>query len=119
MKIAALEKLNSQTLDRIAIEQDRKRLFVLYSDLKDTASKPWLVHQMLGQGEASTFYGAPGCGKGVIIEDSVCSGAELKTMSDDEAAPQAPATARVRTGLTGGQAAPGPSHAAGRDSSSP
>ena len=24
---------------------------------------------MLGQGEASTFYGAPGCGKGVIIED--------------------------------------------------
>ena len=69
MKIAALEKLDSQTLDQIAIDQDRKRLFVLYGDLKDTASKPWLVHQMLGQGEASTFYGAPGCGKGVIIED--------------------------------------------------
>src|SRR5207248_10105841 len=46
-----------------------KRRFVLYSDLKTSASKAWLVHQMLGQGEASTFYGAPGCGKGVIIED--------------------------------------------------
>jgi AAA domain len=56
-------------LDEIAIEQDRKRLFVLYADLKSSASKSWLVHQMLGQGEASTFYGAPGCGKGVIIED--------------------------------------------------
>jgi hypothetical protein len=56
-------------LDRKATEQDRKALFTLYADLKATASKLWLVDKMLGCGEASTFYGAPGCGKGVIIED--------------------------------------------------
>jgi hypothetical protein len=61
--------MTNAELDHIAVEQDRKRLFVLYSDLRASASKSWLVHQMLGQGEASTFYGAPGCGKGVIIED--------------------------------------------------
>jgi hypothetical protein len=60
--------LNSE-LDRQVIEQDRKALFTLYADLKATASKLWLVDKMLGCGEASTFYGAPGCGKGVIIED--------------------------------------------------
>jgi hypothetical protein len=60
--------LNNE-LDRIGIEQDRKALFTLYADLKATASKLWLVDKMLGCGEASTFYGAPGCGKGVIIED--------------------------------------------------
>src|SRR5712671_3748061 len=50
-----------------AVQKDRG--FVLYSDLESSASKSMLVHQMLGQGETSTFYGAPGCGKGVIIED--------------------------------------------------
>ena len=60
--------LNSE-LDRQVIEQDRKALFTLYADLKPTSSKLWLVDKMLGCGEASTFYGAPGCGKGVIIED--------------------------------------------------
>jgi AAA domain len=55
--------------DQVAIEQDRKRLFVMYADLKASASKSWLVRHMLGMGEASTFYGAPGCGKGVIIQD--------------------------------------------------
>jgi AAA domain len=43
--------------------------FVLYADLAATASKSWLVHNMLGAGEMSAFYGPPGCGKGVIIED--------------------------------------------------
>lgn len=60
--------LNAE-LDRVALEQDRKALFTLYADLKASASKLWLVDKMLGCGEASTFYGAPGCGKGVIIED--------------------------------------------------
>src|SRR5712671_5062302 len=50
-----------------AVQKDRG--FVLYSDLESSASKSMLVHQMLGQGETSTFYGAPGSGKGVIIED--------------------------------------------------
>ena len=59
------EQINKD--DQIAIEQERK--FVLYVDLRDSVSKAWLVRHMLGMGEASTFYGAPGCGKGVIIED--------------------------------------------------
>jgi hypothetical protein len=61
------------------IERDRKCPFVLYADLKATASKSWLVHRMLGMGEAGTFYGAPGCGKGAIIEDMclhICAGRE-------------------------------------------
>src|SRR5713226_3411927 len=61
--------MTNNELDQIGTSQDRKRLFVLYGELKSTASKSWLVRQMLGQGEASTFYGAPGSGKGVIIED--------------------------------------------------
>jgi AAA domain len=61
--------MTNEELDRLAEEQDRKNRFVLYADLKTSASKCWLVHQMLGHGEASTFYGSPGCGKGVIIED--------------------------------------------------
>ncbi|WP_194475576.1 AAA family ATPase [Bradyrhizobium sp. CCBAU 53338] len=44
-------------------------LFVLYDDLDAEASKAWLVDRMLGAGELSAFYGPPGCGKGVIIED--------------------------------------------------
>jgi hypothetical protein len=45
------------------------RPFVLYSDLEASASKPWLVHNMLGASEMSAGYGPPGCGKGVIIQD--------------------------------------------------
>ncbi|MCP1915913.1 hypothetical protein J2R96_008393 [Bradyrhizobium elkanii] len=50
-------------------QTDNKRPFVLYADLNVTESKSWLVHKMLGAGELSAFYGPPGCGKGVIIED--------------------------------------------------
>jgi hypothetical protein len=46
-----------------------KQLFTLYADLEASASKPWLVHNMLGAGEMSAGYGPPGCGKGVIFED--------------------------------------------------
>jgi RecA-family ATPase len=53
-----------------AAASSRLPSFVLYSDLKeDAASKSWLVDRMLGCGEMSAFYGPPGCGKGVIIED--------------------------------------------------
>jgi hypothetical protein len=52
------------------VSAECKPLFVLYADLKETAaSKSWLVHNMLGCGEMSAVYGAPGCGKGVLIED--------------------------------------------------
>jgi RecA-family ATPase len=66
MNVAAMD---NAALDRLALIADRKRLFVLYAELDESASKSWLVHNMLGCGEVSAFYGAPGCGKGVLIED--------------------------------------------------
>jgi len=45
------------------------RPLVLYSELDASASKSWLVGKMLGVAEMSAWYGPPGCGKGVIIED--------------------------------------------------
>ncbi|TWI73794.1 AAA domain-containing protein [Bradyrhizobium huanghuaihaiense] len=59
----------NKVLDLKALHADRKRLFVLYADLETDCSKAWLVDRMLGAGELSAFYGPPGCGKGVIIED--------------------------------------------------
>jgi hypothetical protein len=57
-------------MNRLAVLTDRKRVFVLYSELEEEgASKSWLVHNMLGCGEMSAVYGAPGCGKGVGVED--------------------------------------------------
>jgi AAA domain len=46
-----------------------KRSFVMYSELSDSDNKLWLVHGLLGQGEASAVYGQPGCGKSVLVED--------------------------------------------------
>ena len=64
-----IHKMSNAELDRLAIARDRMKLFTLYADLDVTASKSWLVDKMLGTGEMSAWYGAPGCGKGVIIED--------------------------------------------------
>jgi ABC-type glutathione transport system ATPase component len=46
-----------------------KRSFIMYSELSDSDNKLWLVHGLLGQGEASAVYGQPGCGKSVLVED--------------------------------------------------
>jgi hypothetical protein len=46
-----------------------KPQFVLYADLDASSSKSWLVRNMLGAGEMCAVYGAPGCGKGVIVQD--------------------------------------------------
>jgi hypothetical protein len=46
-----------------------KRSFVMYSELSEDDKKLWLVHGLLGQGEASAVYGQPGCGKSVLVED--------------------------------------------------
>jgi RecA-family ATPase len=45
------------------------RPFVMYSELKESASKRWLVRGLLGEGESGAVYGQPGCGKSVLIED--------------------------------------------------
>ena len=57
-------------LDRKIIALDRsKNQFTLYRDLAATSTKSWLVKSLLGHAEASAFYGAPGSGKSVLIED--------------------------------------------------
>lgn len=46
---------------------DRK--FLLYRELEAVSRKQWLVQNLLGSGDASAFYGIPGCGKSVLVED--------------------------------------------------
>jgi hypothetical protein len=51
------------------IQIERKRPFILFSELEAQSSKEWLVHNLLGHGEASAMYGKPGDGKSVLAED--------------------------------------------------
>jgi hypothetical protein len=65
-----LAALDNNGLDRIALASDRRRLpFTLYRDLAATSSKEWLVKNLLGHGECSAIYGAPGSGKSALVED--------------------------------------------------
>ncbi len=45
------------------------RRFTLFCDLDATSTKSWLVHNLLGDGDASVMYGRPGDGKSVLAED--------------------------------------------------
>ncbi|MFZ0623625.1 MAG: AAA family ATPase [Pseudolabrys sp.] len=56
-------------LDAIALRHDRKSKFLLYRELEAESRKEWLVSGLLGSGDASAFYGVPGCGKSVLVED--------------------------------------------------
>jgi AAA domain len=56
-------------LDRRVIELDRRRSFILFRELQATSTKQWLVHNFLGDGEASAMYGKPGDGKSALAED--------------------------------------------------
>lgn len=64
-----LSLMSNNGLDAIAIRQDRKSKFLLYREMDATSRKDWLVHGLLGAGDASAFYGIPGRGKSVLIED--------------------------------------------------
>jgi hypothetical protein len=48
---------------------EAKKPFKLYRELEATSTKEWLVKNLLGKGEASAFYGMPGCGKSALVED--------------------------------------------------
>ncbi len=50
-------------------QRGHKRQFVLFRDLEPSSRKEWLASDFLGAGEASAFYGMPGCGKSVLAED--------------------------------------------------
>jgi hypothetical protein len=65
----SLTAVENNDLDAIAFRQDRKLKFVLYRELEAQSHKEWLVKGFLGAGEASAFYGVPGCGKSVLVED--------------------------------------------------
>ena len=43
--------------------------FILFADLQLDSNKEWLVHRLLGHGEASVWFGKPGDGKSVLVED--------------------------------------------------
>lgn len=61
-------QLNTDDLKVIAI--DRLRLpYKLFRDLEAVSTKKWLVKDLLGTTECSAFYGAPGSGKSVLVED--------------------------------------------------
>jgi hypothetical protein len=45
------------------------RRFTLFADLAAASTKSWLVHNLLGDGDASVMYGKPGDGKSVLAED--------------------------------------------------
>ena len=48
---------------------DTIRRYILFSELEMTSTKEWLVHNLLGAGDASVMYGKPGDGKSVLAED--------------------------------------------------
>jgi hypothetical protein len=65
---------DNAALDAEVIELDlerdiRERGFRLFHELQTQSNKEWLVHNLLGHGEASVMYGKPGDGKSVLAED--------------------------------------------------
>lgn len=41
-----------------------------YDDIPETHTKEWVIRDILGEGEFNIVYGAPGCGKSVLIGDA-------------------------------------------------
>ena len=64
-----VELASNRELDAKVLINDRKRTFLLFCDLMTGDAKEWLVNGLLGHGEASAFYGKPGDGKSVLVED--------------------------------------------------
>ena len=61
--------VSNNELDAIGLRQDRTGHFKLFAELNAECRKEWLVSSLLGSGDASAFYGVPGCGKSVLVED--------------------------------------------------
>ena len=58
-----LTRTENDRLDAEVIRLDRKSNFLLFRELQATSTKEWLVQGLLGAGDASAWYGIPGCGK--------------------------------------------------------
>ncbi len=65
----SLSIVENDQLDAITLRLERKAKFRLYRELETESRKEWLVQNLLGAGDASAFYGVPGCGKSVLVED--------------------------------------------------
>lgn len=46
--------------------------FTLFRDIDPAPRKAWMIDDLLGANELSVFYGAPGCGKSVLVGDAAC-----------------------------------------------
>src|SRR5262245_10263215 len=64
-----LKIISNDDLDAIALRQSRSGQFKLFAELSAESRKEWLVRGLLAAGDASAFYGVPGCGKSVLVED--------------------------------------------------
>src|SRR5580704_11057074 len=60
---------DNERLDITIRQSERKPKFILYRELDAESRKIWLVKNLLGASDASAFYGVPGCGKSVLVED--------------------------------------------------
>lgn len=69
---AALDDRVRRNLDAIAVGFNNAFPFTLFRDIDPMLRKTWLIDDMLGHGELSIFYGAPGCGKSVLVGDAAC-----------------------------------------------
>ncbi|HMF22504.1 MAG TPA: AAA family ATPase [Pseudolabrys sp.] len=61
--------VSNSELDAYAVRQSRKSNFILFRELQSTSTKEWLIQGWLGAGDASAFYGIPGCGKSALVQD--------------------------------------------------
>lgn len=65
----SLTAFENNRRDVIALLHDRRHKFKLYRELETESRKEWLIKDWIGDGEASAWYGAPGSGKSVLIQD--------------------------------------------------
>jgi hypothetical protein len=69
LSIAENNKADRRALAGDQAAENLKQGFTLYRHLQATSTKTWLVKNLLGAGEASACYGAPGSGKSVLVAD--------------------------------------------------
>lgn len=67
--LVGVPTIGNAELDAVAVRQERTLNYRLYKEFAAESRKEWLVHNLLGAGDASAFYGVPGCGKSVLVED--------------------------------------------------
>jgi AAA domain len=77
VKADAADTLRNEGADGVRNRHDRAKpykpgnalAFTLYDDIETAIVKKWTVWRFLGAGESSAFFGPPGCGKSVFVED--------------------------------------------------